>query len=124
MSELAQFLTEKNISKTRLARYIGISNYGLTKILKGETSRPHDHTILKMESFLSEFMGNNVQSGRDDQGIYFIIEDNKIKESINIDSDMLYFMNLYNQLPEHVQKNIREIMEAFIQKEKSGEENI
>jgi len=121
MSELEKFLDEKNISKTRLARYIGITNYGLTKILSGATTRPQDTTIVKLESFLSEFEGSKVRSGKDDRGIYFDIEEVKEVDRINLDSDLLYFMNLYNQLPKHVQKNIQEIMEALIQKEKYGE---
>ena len=103
LTDLKKHLEEKNVSITRFAQVLGISNYGLQRILNGTSKRPHDTTILKMEDFLG------LESGSDDEGIYFIS-----KEFEDEESKIIY--EKLNGLPERYMRAIEGIIDILIQR--------
>jgi len=109
LTDLKKHLEEKNVSITRFAQALGISNYGLQRILNGTSKRPHDTTILKMEDFLG------LESGSDDEGIYFIS-----KEFEDEESKIIY--EKLKGLPDRYLKAIDNLIDLFV-KEYHGKED-
>jgi len=51
LTGLREYLGARNISLSRFAQELGVSNFGLQIILNGKVKRPHDNTIQKWKNY-------------------------------------------------------------------------
>jgi transcriptional regulator with XRE-family HTH domain len=109
LTGLREYLGARNISLSRFAQELGVSNFGLQIILNGKVKRPHDNTIQKMEELL------NLESGSDELGIYFT-------EPQHDDEGLRMVYEKLKELPDRYLKAIEGLIDILIQ-EQHGREN-
>ena len=109
LTDLREYLGARNISLSRFAQELGVSNFGLQIILNGKVKRPHDNTIQKMEELL------NLESGSDELGIFFT-------ETQHEDEGLRMVYDKLKGLPERYLKAIEGLIDILIQ-EQHGREN-